>query len=138
MRPARTAAIISAIYLAITASTYLFQRDLLFHPNHLHVAPQSIGLSDVAEIELDTTDGERLVAWYAPARPGQPTLFYLHGNAGALAHRSGRIKLYRSNGYGVFMMAYRGFSGSTGAPTEDHLVSDALMAYDQLRHLGVP
>jgi fermentation-respiration switch protein FrsA (DUF1100 family) len=136
MRPARIAAIISAIYLATTGATYFFQRDLLFHPNRLHIAPQTVGLVDVAEMELPTPDGEKLIAWYAPAAAGQPTLFYLHGNAGALAHRAGRIKLYRSYGYGVFMLAYRGFSGSTGAPSEDHIVSDSLMAYDQLKHLG--
>jgi uncharacterized protein len=136
MRPARVAAIISAIYLVITGATYFLQRDLLFHPNRLHIAPQMVGLADVTEMELPTADGEKLIAWYAPAAEGQPTLFYLHGNAGALAHRAKRIKLYRANGYGVFMLAYRGFSGSTGEPSEDHLVSDALMAYDQLKHLG--
>jgi uncharacterized protein len=87
-------------------------------------------------MELATSDGERLVAWYGPAAPGQPTLFYLHGNAGSLAHRAGRVRLYRSSGYGIFMMAYRGFSGSTGSPSENRIVADALMAYDQLKALG--
>jgi uncharacterized protein len=136
MRPARIAAIISAIYLVITAASYFLQRDLLFHPNKLHVAPRSVGLSDIAEMELPTPDGEKLIAWHAPAREGQPTLFYLHGNAGALVHRAGRVKMYRANGYGLFMLAYRGFSGSTGSPTEDSIVSDALMAYDRLVQLG--
>lgn len=137
MRPARIAAIISAIYLSATAATYVFQRDLLFHPNSLHMTPRSLGLWGVAEMELATPDGERLIAWYAPAGEGQPTLFYLHGNAGALAHRAGRMRLYRGNGYGVFMLAYRGFSGSTGKPSESTIVGDALMAYDRLKTLGV-
>jgi uncharacterized protein len=138
MRPARIAAIISAAYLVVTAATYFLQRDLLFHPSTLHMTPRSLGLSNVAELELDTDDGERLVAWYAPAAEGQPTLFYLHGNAGSLAHRAGRVRLYRGYGYGLFMLAYRGFSGSTGAPSESTLVGDSLMAYDRLKGLGVP
>jgi fermentation-respiration switch protein FrsA (DUF1100 family) len=137
MRPARIAAIISAIYLAATAATYIYQRDLLFHPNPLRVAPADAGLAGVTEVAMSTPDGERLIAWHAWARPGQPTLFYLHGNAGALAHRAGRIKLYEAAGYGVFMLAYRGFSGSTGAPTEQRLIADALMAYDWLKALGL-
>ena len=137
MRPARIAAIISAIYLFATAATYILQRDLLFHPNSLRMTPRALGLWDVAEMELTTADGERLVAWYAPAAQGQPTLFYLHGNAGSLTHRAGRVRLYRGSGYGIFMVAYRGFSGSTGAPSEANIVGDALMAYDQLKTLGV-
>jgi uncharacterized protein len=137
MRPARLAAILSAIYLATTATVYISQRKLMFHPNPLHVAPQAIGLADVTEMQFATADGEQLIAWYAPARQGQPTLFYLHGSAGALMQRADRIKLYRGSGYGVFMLAYRGFSGSTGAPSEDGIVADALMAYDQLKQLGI-
>ncbi|WP_210191850.1 alpha/beta hydrolase [Rhodomicrobium sp. R_RK_3] len=91
-----------------------------------------LGLTNVAEMELHTPDGQTLVAWYAMPEPGQPTLFYLHGNAGALLHRVGRVQLYRSQGYGVFLLAYRGFSGSTGTPSETKIVEDALMAFDKL------
>ena len=136
MRPARLAAIVSAIYLTVTAASFFLQRDLLFHPNPARIAPRALGLAGVDELELPTPDGERLVAWYAPAQEGQPTLFYLHGNAGALVHRAGRMRLYRGNGYGVFMHSYRGFSGSTGSPSEERIVSDALMAYDRLKRLG--
>jgi uncharacterized protein len=136
MRPARIAAIISAIYLAATATTFFLQRDLLFHPNSTRIAPRALGLYGVSEMELQTTDGERLIAWYGPAEEGQPTLFYLHGNAGALVHRAGRMRLYRAHGYGVFMLSYRGFSGSSGTPSEERIVGDALMAYDRLKALG--
>lgn len=136
MRPARIAAIFSAIYLIAIGASYLFQRDLLFHPNNLRIAPRVLGLAGVTELELTTTDGEHLVAWYAPPGEGQPTLFYLHGNAGSLSHRAQRVRLYRANGYGLFMLAYRGFSGSSGAPTEENMVSDALMAYDRLKSYG--
>lgn len=138
MRPARLAAILSAFYLLATAAGYLLQRDLVFFPSSLRIPPQAVGLRDVKEIELATADGERLVAWYAPAEEGQPTLFYLHGSAGALAHRAGRIRLFRASGYGVFLLAYRGYSGSTGTPSESTIVADALMAYDRLKTLGVP
>ena len=132
MRPARIAAIISAIYLSVTATYYIAQRDYMFYPSTLRVAPETIGLAGMAEIELHTEDGQTLISWYAPPKTGQPTLYYLHGNAGALFHRASRIRLYRANGYGIFLLAYRGFSGSTGEPSEAAIVSDALLAYDYL------
>jgi fermentation-respiration switch protein FrsA (DUF1100 family) len=35
------------------------------------------------------------------------------------------------------MMSYRGFPGSTGLPSEEANVADAVIAYDHLRNLGV-
>jgi fermentation-respiration switch protein FrsA (DUF1100 family) len=98
----------------------------------VRVPPQGLDLQNVAEMELTTPDGQRLVAWYAPPARSAPTVFYLHGNAGGLVDRANRVRLYRKQGYGVFMLAYRGFSGSTGKPTETNIVADALMAYDTL------
>jgi fermentation-respiration switch protein FrsA (DUF1100 family) len=132
MRPARFLAIISACYLSFIAIYYVEQRDYLFYTSHIRISPQALDLQNVAEMELSTPDGQRLVAWYAPPASGKPTVFYLHGNAGALVHRANRVRLYRAQGYGVFMLAYRGFSGSTGRPNETNIVADALMAYDTL------
>ena len=135
MRPARILAIISAIYLSFVAAYYVEQRSYLFYTSSTRTSPQSLDLQNVAELELPTLDGQRLVAWYAPPASGKPTVFYLHGNAGALADRTSRVRLYRAQGYGLFMLAYRGFSGSTGWPTETNIVADALMAYDALAGL---
>ena len=132
MRPARFFAILSACYLSFIAIYYVQQRDYLFFTSRIRIPPQALDLQNVAEMELPTPDGQRLVAWYAPPASGEPTLFYLHGNAGALVHRATRVRLYRAQGYGVFMLAYRGYSGSTGRPTETNIVADALMAYDTL------
>lgn len=132
MRPARLLAIISAAYLTIISGYYILQRHYMFHVSNVHVAPELLGLTNVAELALRTPDGQTLVAWYAMPNPGQPTLFYLHGNAGALLHRVGRVQLYLAQGYGIFLLAYRGFSGSTGSPTEAKIVEDAVMAYDRL------
>ncbi len=138
MRPARFFAIVSACYLSFIAIYYVEQRDYLFFTSKLRISPQTLDLKDVAEMELPTPDGERLIAWYAAPSRGAPTLFYLHGNAGALANRANRVRLYRAHGYGVFMLAYRGFSGSTGRPTETNIVADALMAYDTLAGFTPP
>ena len=77
-----------------------------------------MGLQGVREVVLQTPDGASLIAWYASAKPGKPTFLYFHGNAGNLSTRADRIRRFTAAGYGVFMLSYRGYSGSTGSPSE--------------------
>jgi len=80
---------------------------------------------------------DRLVSWFAPASPGRPTILYFHGNAGNLANRSERVRKFLARGWGVLFMSYRGYSGSSGSPSERANVADAKRAYELLRREGV-
>jgi hypothetical protein len=66
-----------------------------------------------------------------------PTILYFHGNAGSLASRAERIRRYASTGVGVHMMSYRGYSGSTGSPSEAAILADARLAYQALIRRGI-
>lgn len=127
---------VAGLYLAAGIALYAGQRRLMYPADPARVAPASLGL-DVAEIELATLDGERLVAWHASAAAGKPTLLYFHGNGGNLADRHDRVRLYRGEGYGLLMVAYRSYSGSTGRPSETANVADARLAYRWLQDQGV-
>jgi fermentation-respiration switch protein FrsA (DUF1100 family) len=121
----------------IVLVAYLGQRKLIYFPDPTRVLPAQLGLKGVEERILKTPDGERLVAWYAKAQPGEPTLLYFHGNAGGLRERAERIRLFMGEGWGVYMMAYRGYAGSTGTPTEVANIADARLAYGALLLEGV-
>jgi fermentation-respiration switch protein FrsA (DUF1100 family) len=125
-------------YLLVAVAAFVAQRKLMYFPDSTRVAPASLGLAGVDERVLLAPDGARLIAWFARAAPGRPTILYFHGNAGNLANRSERIRKYLSRGLGVFMMSYRGYSGSTGRPTERNNVADAKRAYEALIKEGVP
>jgi fermentation-respiration switch protein FrsA (DUF1100 family) len=101
------------------------------------VPPAEEELTGVAERVLKTPDGQRLVAWYGKARPGEPTILYFHGNAGGLADRAPRVQRFMGEGWGVYMLAYRGYAGSSGSPSETANVSDARLAYGELVEEGV-
>nr|WP_210269954.1 alpha/beta hydrolase [Hyphomicrobium methylovorum] len=116
---------------------YLAQRHFIYFPDPTRTAPAAAGLPSVSEEILQTPDGESIVAWYAAAQPGQPTLLYFHGNGGALELRNERIRKYLNRGRGMFMMSYRGFSGSTGSPSERANIADAKLAYDALVRKGI-
>jgi hypothetical protein len=131
------AALAAGLYAASCLGVYVFQRRLLYFPDPTHYTPKQAGVAGVEEIALATPDGERLVAWYKPAPGSAPVLLYFHGNGGGLAGRAGRIEALAGAGLGVFMLSYRGYSGSTGSPSEKALVADGLLAFDRLVALGV-
>jgi fermentation-respiration switch protein FrsA (DUF1100 family) len=126
-----------AVYTLIVLAVYFGQRKLMYFPDPARVPPASAGVADVEERTLLTPDGARLVVWYGKARPGKPTLLYFHGNGGGLADRAPRFRRFMAEGWGVYMMAYRGYAGSSGAPTERANVADARLAYGALLLEGV-
>jgi fermentation-respiration switch protein FrsA (DUF1100 family) len=132
-----TAALLAGLYAASCLGLYVLQRRLIYFPDVTHYTPQQAGLAGVAEVRLTAPDGERLVAWHSPAASGAPTILYFHGNGGGLITRQDRIKALTGAGYGVFMLSYRGYAGSTGSPSEKAIVGDGVLAYDHLKSLGL-
>jgi fermentation-respiration switch protein FrsA (DUF1100 family) len=126
--------LLGLVYLIVALAAFIAQRKLMYFPDPQRVAPTVNG---VEERLLKTPDGETLLAWYARAPAGRPTVLYFHGNAGNLANRAERVKKYVSRGFGIFMLSYRGYSGSTGKPSERSNVADAGVAYAALIQDGV-
>ena len=69
------------VYVALLVAGYLLQRRMIYVIDPVHVAPAAVGLVGVTELVIDAPDSMRVLAWYARAKPGQPTLLYFHGNA---------------------------------------------------------
>ena len=57
-------------------------------------------------------------------KKNQPMLVYFHGNSFDIGERADRIKRYINNGWGVLLLAWRGYSGNLGKPTEKNLYID--------------
>jgi fermentation-respiration switch protein FrsA (DUF1100 family) len=108
---------------------YVKQRALMYHPERQHTPPAAAGLPEARELTLDTADGERIVAWFVSPRGERPVVLYFPGNAGALRHRVDRFRALVADGFGLLALNYRGYGGSSGAPTEAGLIADAEAAY---------
>jgi len=128
---------VACLYLLLIAVGFLLQRKLLYPLDATYVTPAAAGLRDVEEVTIEAPDGARLIAWHGRAKPGQPTQLYFHGNGGSLAARKPRIERFMAEGWGVFMMTYRGYGGSTGTPSEADNFGDGVRAYDALVARGV-
>ena len=130
--------IIAAVaYLVILLFMFLQQRNLQYFPSRLGAPPGEVGLHGVSEERITTPDGETIVLWSAPAKPGLPTILFFHGNAGELSSRAARMAFYQAQGFGALFVSYRGFGGSTGVISEQGLMTDAFAAYDTLISRGV-
>src|SRR5262245_34338150 len=116
-------------YVGLGAVMYFAQRALMYFPERARTAPSLAGLPQAEEVTLDTADGERVIVWHVPPRGDRPVVLYFHGNGGALRYRAMRFRALADAGAGVVALAYRGFGGSTGSPSEAGLIADATAAY---------
>ena len=125
-------------YALLTGCLFLGQRRLLYLPDRASPDQVLAGLTDMAPAQLSTDDGLSLLAWYAPARdPDKPILVYLHGNAGHIGYRGGKVRPYLDSGYGVLLVSWRGYGGNSGDPTEQGLYRDGRAALAFLDQAGV-
>lgn len=127
---------VALAYVAIVVTMYVRQDSLMYFPDRMRTPPRDAGLPEAREVELAASDGTPLLAWYAPAATGRPTILFLHGNGGAIRDRADRFRFYAAPGNGVFFLSYRGYGGSGGAPSEAGLHADAEAAYDWLMANG--
>ena len=117
-------------YLGGLAVLYVKQRDLLFPiPQVGRVAPAAAAFPQAEEHVLTTADGEKVIIWHVPARLDRPVILYFPGNGDTLAGSTGRFKAITSDGAGLVALSYRGYAGSSGAPSEAGLLRDAAAAY---------
>jgi hypothetical protein len=124
------------VWLVLTGLAYLLQRRLQYFPDASDVArPAGPEFAGLAEVSLQAADGAALKAWHWPGT-NPATLLFLHGNAGHRGHRLAWIRGYHELGWSVFIVDYRGYGGSGGAPTQEGLILDAEAAAAWLADRG--
>lgn len=122
--------LIAAGYGGLLGLMYLFQRSLMYFPDARRTAPAAAGFAQAEEVSLTASDGERLIAWHVPPREGKPVVLYFQGNAGGIDLRVGRFQWLIADGVGLVALGYRGYSGSSGRPSEQGLIRDAVAAHE--------
>lgn len=129
--------VVAILYLAALAALAMEQRNFLFMPAGEIVEPQVAGLRHAEVLQLKTSDGERLLAWYVAPSPGKPLILFFHGQGGSIATPSETLKGLTLDGNGILAVEYRGYPGSTGKPSETGLLLDAEAAYAKALALGI-
>jgi uncharacterized protein len=127
-----------ALYAAACLVIYLWQDRLIYRRSRRKPDRARAGLDDMLEVRLLTDDGVAIYAWYKSPANGRKVLLYLPGAFGHVGHRGKRLRCYLKQGFGCLILAYRGFSGNGGRPTEPGLVSDGAAAVLFLERHGIP
>ena len=117
-------------YFGGLAVLFFVQRALMFPiPATVRTAPGAAGFPEAEEHILTTADGEKVIVWHVPARPGHAVVIYFPGNGDFLAALVSHFRSVTADGTGLVALSYRGYAGSSGRPSEQGLLSDAAAAY---------
>ncbi len=126
--------VVFTLWLLIVIAISAMQERIIFTPETSALEPPPEG---VHSIELTTSDGETLFAFYAPApRAECLTVLFLNNNAGRIDQETDRIERARALGLGTMLVSWRGYNGSTGKPSEDGFHRDARAGWDWLVNEG--
>ncbi len=130
---------IAGAYIVFVGALYLFQRGVLYQPDRTRPDPAYFGVPEMETVALEAEDGLDLLAWWRPPKDGtQPVLVFFHGNAGHIGHRGEKVRPYLDRGWGVLLVAWRGYGGNPGNPTEKGLYADGRAALGFLRDREIP
>jgi uncharacterized protein len=122
--------VVSVAYVCGLAVLFFAQRSFLFPvPTVMRTSPQEAGFPEAEEHILTTADGEKVIVWHVPAKPGHPVILYFHGNGDFLSGFFGRFRDLIADGTGIVALSFRGYAGSSGQPSERGLLQDAAAAY---------
>jgi fermentation-respiration switch protein FrsA (DUF1100 family) len=123
--------IIFAIFFMVYVR-YLENKSVFYPARAIEATPEELGLP-FEDVYLRTSDRVNIHGWFIKAPSAKSTLIFLHGNAGNIGDRLGKIDLFNRIGVNILIIDYRGYGKSDGYPTEEGVYRDALAAYDYLR-----
>jgi pimeloyl-ACP methyl ester carboxylesterase len=132
--PAGLVLLVLAGWAAYGVLVYELQDGLVFPaPGGIDRASLDAAAAEIGAkpVQLTAADGTQLYAWHRAAS-GDRAILYLHGNAETVAGSMSLQRLAHQEGWDFLAVAYRGYPGSEGAPSQAGVVLDARAAWDHL------
>ncbi len=126
------------LYAGALAVLYFGQRTFQYFPSGPVLALADTTLTGAAAVAIPTADNAVVNGWYEAPKPGHPLIVYYHGNAENFTKEHERYEAMAAGGFGFLAFDYRGFPASPGAITQDHVLADALAAFDWAKAKGFP
>lgn len=111
----------------IVATLWGLQRSIIYPGSGPHV-PAEAGWT---ETRLTVPGSGQVSAYSLPAKPGKPTVLFLHGNATGYLGGVRANKAFADAGFGVFVPEWPGYAGNPGSTTQQTIddTADAAMKW---------
>tara|TARA_Y100000992_G_scaffold72869_1_gene45824 strand:+ start:130 stop:846 length:717 start_codon:yes stop_codon:yes gene_type:complete len=109
----------------------------MYHPDENNYSGDKLSV-DIKEVKVATDDGINLLGWYHEKDIKKyKTILFFHGNAGSLENRIHKLNHFREMNVNFLIIAWRGFSGNKGKPSEKGLYEDGKSSINWLLNKGV-
>jgi len=109
----------------------------MYHPSENNYSGDQI-LVNIENVKINTDDNLQLLGWFHKKDlKKNKTILFFHGNAGSLENRIHKLNHFNKMDINFLIIAWRGFSGNKGKPTEKGLYEDGRSAINWLISKGV-
>ena len=128
---------IIVIYISVLIVLFIFQRNLMYNPNENNYFGDKLEV-EIEKVKITTSDNLNLLGWlHNKDLKKFKTIVFFHGNAGKLDNRIYKLNYFKNMDVNFLIIAWRGFSGNKGKPSEKGLYEDGKSTIDFLKNLGV-
>jgi fermentation-respiration switch protein FrsA (DUF1100 family) len=119
--------------ILVLAIAWLFALGLLWllQRNFLYQAPRTppgAPPPGYTAVEIQTSDGLNLTAWYRPAAANRPTMVFFSAQGASLPWSGEWAEGFAHAGFGLLLVSFRGFDANPGSPGEQGLYRDGRAA----------
>ena len=128
---------IIVIYSSLLVILFIFQRNLMYHPQENNYFGDKLEV-EIEKVNITTIDNINLLGWFHKKDLNKfKTIVYFHGNAGTLDNRIHKLNHFKDMDVNFLIIAWRGFSGNQGSPSEKGLYIDGQSAVNWVLKQGV-
>ena len=128
---------IVVIYTSVLILLFISQRSLMYHPQENNYFGDKLEVN-IERVNITTTDNINLLGWFHKKDLKKfKTIVYFHGNAGKLENRIHKLNHFKDMDVNFLIIAWRGFSGNDGKPSEEGLYTDGNSTILWLKNLGL-
>ena len=109
----------------------------MYHPQENNYFGDKLKV-EIEKVNITTIDNINLLGWFHKKDLNKfKTIIYFHGNAGTLDNRIHKLNHFKDMDVNFLIIAWRGFSGNQGSPSEKGLYIDGQSAINWALKQGV-